>query len=160
MAALSFRPQLYTGVVLGLALAVAVLVACSDAEDARSPGAGPTSAQGASPGVRPSNLPARARFVEMDLTVGETSTGGLPREQQHLLFTLDCSGDLLSLITTHETVYAELPCERTLPATLLAPFQQQPVQIRVRIGEPSKLFFENSAQGTVEFTVGQVWIEQ
>jgi hypothetical protein len=160
MTTLPFRPNLRTlTLALVLALGGGLLAACSDADDPDSPDAGPTSLPRVSEGARPANLPAAARLVDSDLSVGQTSSGGLAREQQHLLFTLACSGDLLSLITTHETVYAELPCERTLPPTLLAPFTQQPVQIRVRIGEPSKLFFENSVQGTVEFTVGQVWIE-
>ena len=161
MTTLPSRPNpLALRLVLLMTIGVVTLGACSDDDGPASPAVGPTSPSRQNEGARPASLPADAMFVDSDLSVGQTSSGGLLREQQHLLFTLGCSADLLSLITTHETVYAELPCERSLPPNLLAPFTQQPVQIRVVIGAPSKLFFENSVQGSVEFTVGQVWIEQ
>jgi hypothetical protein len=77
----------------------------------------------------------------------------------HLFYAQRCLNGILILATSRETVYAELPCDRSLPETALHPFLGQPVRVRFAAGDPSRLFIESQTAGTVEFTVPGIWIE-
>ena len=72
---------------------------------------------------------------------------------------LTCSADIMTIVTSKETVYALIPCDRALPPDVAARFAGVPVLIRVTPDSPPhKLYLESAAQGTAEFTVDGVWI--
>jgi hypothetical protein len=65
----------------------------------------------------------------------------------------------MTIVTSQETVYALIPCDRSLPADVAGRFAGVPVRIRVTPERPPhKLYLESASQGTAEFTVDGVWI--
>lgn len=110
--------------------------------------------------LRPPAVPSAARAVLEDLTVGTAAAPqGGATEGLHIFYSLKCANGVLIIATTHEVVYAELPCDRSPPDSALHLFFSSPVQIRFVAGYPSKLFLESKTAGTIEFTVPGIWIE-
>jgi hypothetical protein len=108
---------------------------------------------------RPASLPTAARPLLADLIVGSpTAPEGMPPDQVHVFYSLSCANGVLTIATTRETVYAELPCDRSPPDASVRAFLAQPAQIRFVAGNPCKLFVESAAAGTIEFTVPGMWI--
>lgn len=146
---------------LTLVCVVAMLAAaCSGSS---SPGAGST--QRSTLGVKtppeaakPAAVPQEARQIRADLQVGERSVTPGSAQTATTFYSLRCQNGLLSIATTEAVFYAELPCDRSLPDDVVRRFLAQPVTIRVKIGDPTKLYVDSAAAGSVEFTVGAVWI--
>ena len=112
------------------------------------------------PGGRPAAIPPAAAAVTSDTELGheapppDTDPGDI-----HLLFAMSCATDILRIATTRETVYAELPCDRALPADVANRFGGTPVRLRFAGSTPAKLYIDSKTAGSVEFTVGRVRIE-
>lgn len=98
-------------------------------------------------------MPASAQPVLTEKVIGQPGAGSGPS-----FFAQACQNGLLTIVTTATTVYAELPCDRALPDSAVHRFLAQSVRIRVSPATSSKLYLESAVAGTVEFTVGGVWI--
>lgn len=124
----------------------------------RSPQATPGSA--ATPGVtvaaagRPAGVPDTATQVREGLSVGDPAGGPAPLR----FFAMTCDAGVMTVATDGLILYAELPCDRALPAEAVQTFLGKPVRIRVVFGQTgAKLYLESSEAGTAEFTVGSIW---
>jgi hypothetical protein len=130
-------------------LFVAVLAACDGGDDGDSaPSAGTPPA-----GVPTAAVPAgEQEFGDIEPTPADA-------EEVRLYESLSCSADIMTIVTSQETVYALIPCDRSLPADVAGRFAGVPVRIRVTPERPPhKLYLESASQGTAEFTVDGVWI--
>jgi hypothetical protein len=138
---------------LALAAACALIALAVVACDGDSDGNGDGGGDG---GARPAGVPEHARLVEENVTVGDPGSreGG---ETDHLFFSSTCTEDVVNVVSTDGTFYAELPCDRAVPQETAGRFLGKSVQIRAVIGAPSKLFVDSAAAGTIEFTVGRIW---
>jgi hypothetical protein len=96
---------------------------------------------------------------------------GTPDDEIHRIFAIDCTDDVLTLATTHETVRAAIPCDRAPGGDVAGRFGGQPVALRIVPLEPdaagcpdgatcAKLFVESAVAGTLEFTVGEVTVQE
>lgn len=137
---------------LGGLLAGAVLgAACESGDEAErqpAPTGVPEDGQPA-----PAGVPEDARAIEEDTIYAAESADG-----EQLLFHLSCDADLLLIVTTAKTIYAGLPCDRSLPRDVVERFLGKVVKISIRAGPPMKLFIESKVAGSVEFTVDGVWV--
>jgi hypothetical protein len=105
---------------------------------------------------RPSGVPASAEQLRAGAEFGDPASTDASALK---LFSLDCTADVITIATTGPVFYAELPCDRSLPAMNVQPFLGKPVRVRAVIANPSKLYMESNTAGTVEFTVGRVWMQ-
>jgi hypothetical protein len=114
-----------------------------------------------SPLARPSGVPATAELVVSDVAFGEVSlASGADPQSLHLFYSLACRDDLLVVPTTHETIYAELPChDYWLPDDVVRPFLGKPVRVRISTEPPPGLVIDASSAGSARFTADRVWIE-
>jgi len=137
-----------TSIACALALIVAAIIAAA-CDDGGEGG-------GADEGDRPAGVPADARLVTENVEVGDPGSreGG---EADHLYFSSTCADDVVSVVCTDGTFWAELPCDRAIPQETSDRFLGKSVQIRAVPGAPAKLFVESAAAGTLEFTVGRIW---
>ncbi len=103
-------------------------------------------------------VPDAARLLAEDLIVGERSVSQGSAQPSNIFYSLRCEGDLVVIATTEVALYAELPCDRSLPDDVVRRFLAQPVAIRVKVGKPTKLYVDSASAGSVEFTVGSVWL--
>jgi hypothetical protein len=135
----------------GLTL-VAGAAACSGGGDDPAGDASPTA-----PGV-----PQRgAVLVDENIEFGQDEAApDAPANSAHLFYAMTCADDVVAITTTKETVYAELPCDRALPQEVVGRFAYVPVRVRIVTAAPAKLYIESKVAGSVEFTVGRVWIER
>jgi len=125
--------------------------ACSGGGDGESPTAAP----------RPTSVPSAAKLVSKDQAFGSASVpAGKDRADSELFSSTNCADDILTITTNHHAVYAELPCDRALPADVSARFIDKPVQVRMVVSEPAKLYVDSSEAGSAEFTVGRIWLEE
>lgn len=135
-------------------------IACSRGSSKRAPTAEASPSVRVQEQPRPSGVPDSAQLVRSDLAVGSPSAAqGGAAAGLHIFYSLRCANDLLTIATTHETVYAQLPCDRSPPDGAVHPFLAKPVRLRIVAGNPSKLFVESDTGGTIEFTVPVVWID-
>lgn len=105
-------------------------------------------------------MPDSAQPVLDDFSVGRTSAPqGEAAAGSHIFYSLRCTDDLLTIATTHETVYAQLACDRSPPDAVVRPFFAKSVRLRIVRGNPLTLFLESDTGGTIEFTVPVVWID-
>lgn len=150
--------------ILGAAIVVTALiagVACSGGGSSKAPGA--PSAPGAKSAVvptitpdarpRPSPVPQSATQVLGSSQYGDPAASGTEQ-----LNALECAADVLAITTSTRVVYAELPCDRALPADAAGRFIGHPVRVRVVPQQASKLYLDSQAAGSAEFTVGRVWV--
>lgn len=137
---------------------VAAMTACSGGGGAPTT-AGRTAASGATidTSPRPGGVPAGAVIVTGDLSFGEPAADGDPATRQ-LFYSQSCRDGVLVLVTDRLVIYAELPCDRALPPDRVEPFLGQPVRVRAVLGPPAKLYVESSLAGSIEFTVGRLWL--
>jgi hypothetical protein len=103
--------------------------------------------------ARPAAVPTAAEQARAQLEVGADSGG-----DAETLSSMSCADDLLTIKTSQHVIYAELPCDRALPDANVKPFVGQPVHLRAVPSNPAKLYLDSSAAGSVEFTVGRVWV--
>ncbi len=138
----------------GLALAASA-GACSGGGDD-----GPPAEDAAAVSTAPTAVPRGAELIEENIELGQDAAApDAPADSAHLFYAMTCVDDVVTITTTKETVYAELPCDRSLPPEIVGRFAYVPVRIRIVTKEPAKLYLESSTAGSVEFTVGRVWIE-
>jgi hypothetical protein len=127
-----------------------VLVACSG-------GSHPSST--ATAAARPTGVPAAAVPLNADTSYGNPSApAGADPAVTELFFSSSCESDLVALTTNLHIVYAELPCDRALPASVQARFIGKPVRLRAVVGDPAKLYMDSAEGGSVELTVGRMWV--
>ncbi|MDE3096604.1 MAG: hypothetical protein KGK07_11490, partial [Chloroflexota bacterium] len=118
------------------------------------PAAGATATADARPA--PAGVPGQALQQRASAQFGDPAGSGSAEDER--FYSLTCAADVLTIATTRRTVYAELPCDRSLPSKDAQAFLSRAVRIRVVIASPSKLYLESKAGGTAEFTVGRVWV--
>ena len=110
-------------------------------------------------GARPAGLPAGAVAVLSETQFGAPDAApGADSGAVVRFFSLRCENSLLAIATTDGAVYAELPCDRSLPESEVKRFLGEPLHLRIVVGSPGKLYLESATERTVEFTVGSVWI--
>ncbi len=142
-----------------LVVLLLAVTACSPAPSTRAPTATPPRAVPLQEQPRPAGVPDSAQPVLDDLSVGSTSAPQGAAAGAHIFYSLGCADDLLAIATTHETVYAELPCDRSPNDAAVHPFLAKSVRLRIVAGHPLKLFVESDTGGSIEFTVPIVWID-
>ena len=105
----------------------------------------------------PSSVPQSAHLVAGPEEIGAPD-GPPGNGADHLFFSTSCEDDVLAVVTDQEVVYAELPCDRAVPQEVAERFLGLPVRVRVVPSNPAKLYVESDVAGSLEFTVGRVWI--
>jgi len=139
----------------GLALAAGA-GACSGGGDD-----GPPAEDAAAVPTALTAAPRGAVLVDENIDFGQDAVApDAPADSAHLFYAMTCVDGVLTIITTKETVYAELPCDRALPPEVVGRFSYVPVRVRVVTAAPAKLYIESKTAGSAEFTVGRVWIER
>ena len=152
----------------GAALVACVLVAgaaglsaCSSSKKSSPAGSVGAPASGsavaatatADPRARPAAVPAKADQARAEVELGAASGG-----DAETLASMTCADGLLTIKTSQHVIYAELSCDRALPDANVKPFVGQPIHVRSVPSNPAKLYLDSSAAGSVEFTVGRVWV--
>jgi hypothetical protein len=149
------------GLTLTLTLTLAMLVA----------GAACSGGNGGRDVVRPGSVPTQAGLVDGEFSFGTADADAVDPPDERLLSGLGCAENLLSLVTTREAVYAELPCDRFVDASVVARFQGTRVRVTVCVPDSDcararqsedegKLLVESPTGGSIEFTTGHIWIEE
>ena len=101
--------------------------------------------------TRPVGVPATAQTVEQTLVLGDVADG------IHFFQRMQCASGVMTITTSKETVYAEIPCDRMLPDATLARLRGQMLRIRLVDGS---LFLEAFFVSSFRFDgVGRVWLE-
>ncbi|MEX2247097.1 MAG: hypothetical protein WEC75_10460 [Dehalococcoidia bacterium] len=156
------RMHLLRGSLVVLALS-ALVAACDD--DGGGGGGGGTPGPGVTvaaveivDGNRPAVVPDVAEILRSNEEFGDPAATS--DDDAHRLFSITCADATMTIATTKEIIYAELPCDRALPPPVVDRFAGDSVRVRVQIGEQIKLFFESSDGGSVEFTTGRIWIDE
>jgi hypothetical protein len=103
----------------------------------------------ATPDERPAGVPASAAELDGDFD------SGVP--EQHILFSIECAGDVLSVITTDERVFAETPCPPRIERAYIEPFLGDRVRITIVRGE---LNIVTTVGERLTFPVGRAWIQR
>jgi len=102
---------------------------------------------------RPASVPISARTVDGDIAVGDAhDTSAFA----HTLYGIRCRDGVVSVITTKETLYAELACGELLDDHALL---NLPVRVSVqRSGQTSVIHVESKSAGAVTFIAGRAWL--
>ena len=101
---------------------------------------------------RPADVPSSAELVTADIR--------LPAGDDRRFFSLRCEEDLLAVATTAETVFATVDCtDYWLSDDVLRPILGAPVEIRVAVNDPSRLFIDAGDRGVLRFDADAVWID-
>lgn len=131
---------------IGLTIVVLAAVAACRSDPPTAPTASanpePTAAVGPPPAVPPD-----ARLVDTNLfSSGQT------------LVAMMCADGLLTIVTTREQLFVELPCDRALPESDVQRYLAQAVELDIRIQPPAnKLILKSAVAGSVEFTTARIW---
>ena len=160
------RPPAF--VLMAVALVALTASACSDDDDAGGNGGNggngqpipgiSVTATNIEDGNRPAAVPDEAEIVRSPTEFGDpAATSG---DESRTFEETACSDATLTIATSKEVVYAELPCDRALPPEVADRFTGDPVRIRITIADSIKLFFESTDGGSVEFTTGRIWIDE
>ena len=99
---------------------------------------------------RPAAVPPTAQTVQHNIVLGDVADG------LHFFERMSCEDGITTIVTSKETVYAEIPCDRMLPGTTLARLRGQIVRIRIVDGA---LIMESLFVASFRFDVGRVWLE-
>jgi hypothetical protein len=140
-----------------VAVAAFVLTVRGDLEDQHAP-----AAQAEQPeSVRPAAVPPSAQLVTTDVEFGQVSAApSATPEAPHIFYTLSCSDHLLTVATTRETIYAELPCgQYWLSDDVVRPYLGEPVRVHVSMGPQLRLTIEVISRGPAQFVADRVWIQ-
>ncbi|MEX2225474.1 MAG: hypothetical protein WEB52_03370 [Dehalococcoidia bacterium] len=113
------------------------------------------------PPRRPARVPLDANLVTTDLLLGDaTPPAGTPVSEQHIFYTLRCDGDVLTVTTTREIVYARVECARyRISDDVVRPFLGEPVRVMVDQGDIVIASFMTIAGGTLRFDAEGVWLQ-
>ena len=144
-----------------LAAGAAGLSACSSSKKSAPAGSVGAPASGsavvatatADTRARPAAVPATADQARGEVQLGAGSGG-----DAETLASMSCADGLLTVRTSQHVIYAELPCDRALPDANVKPFIGKPIHVRSVPTNPAKLYLDSSGAGSVEFTVGRVWV--
>ena len=131
---------------MALVCAILAFACMGDGGDGGSP----------APGPPPTGVPSAARGVAEPTGLG----GRTPQatgDDGRVFESSDCADGVLTLVTDRERIFAELPCDRALPPEVEQRFAGAAVTVRVLPG--SKIFVDSDTAGSLEFTVGRVWVE-
>jgi hypothetical protein len=106
--------------------------------------------------VQPSVVPASADLVESETVIGTEAAG--PGERRLSNFT--CADGVVTVATTVETIYAELPCDRFVTPEQAAQVRDVAVLITIRPVPDglSKLIIRSETRASIEFTIGHAWV--
>ena len=63
----------------------------------------------------------------------------------------------MTVVTTHERLFVEIPCDRAVPQQVVDRFLGKPVQIRVAPDHEVKIYVESATAGSIEFTATRAW---
>ena len=155
---LRMRRSVKTAVLAVGLLILAATMACSNgsSKGAASPTRGSAGllVQG-----KPAGVPATARAAMDSVTLGTEDTNAVAADQLRVFDNLACADGLLIVATSRESLYAELPCDRSPPDAAVRPFVATAVQLGFVAGQPAKLFVESKAAGTIQFSVPGIWID-
>jgi hypothetical protein len=138
----------------GAVLVTFSLTAWDGRADARSATAPPAANATATPLAapeppRPQAVPRAASYVSGATTIGD----GV--DNRYNFYDLVCAGGIMTIVTTGASVYAELPCERSLLRAQIVPFLGQPARIRIEGGQ---LTLGAGAAPQTSFAVGDAWV--
>jgi len=149
----------WTAMVVVTAVTAALVMRPGERETA-APAPTPTALPSREP-IRPRGVPATAAYVPGALTLGDaTPPPGTPLDEQDIFYFLTCDGQLLSISTTREVVYARVDCLKYwLFYDVVAPFIGQPVEIDSRPAEGT-IAVTTARGGTARFTTDAVWLDQ
>jgi hypothetical protein len=107
--------------------------------------------------AQPSSVPAVAELVESEVSIGAGEAGSDERR----LAGMTCSEGLMTVATTRETIYAELPCDRFATPEIIDRFRDVAIRVTVRPAEgEGKLIIESETRASLEFTIGHAWLEE
>ena len=111
--------------------------------------------------ARPSAVPSSAQPVTSDVEFGQLASAvSTTPEAPHIFYALSCRDHLLTVATTRETIYAELPCEQyPLSDDVVRPYLGEPVRVRVTREPQTTLIIQVISPGAVQFVADRVWIE-
>jgi hypothetical protein len=121
-----------------LAIIATAVVAC-DGTDERIP--------------PPSPVPQTAQRMSTDLMLSETTADGTERA----LISFECDGDLLSITTSVETIYALFPCTGAPDQDWLEPFLGQQLTIVIDANDMTRVHLRPVLGGSIEFSSSGVW---
>lgn len=150
-----------------IAAVCVALAACSGGSNDATPTAPPGATVAPPPGAvetaaaapRPDGVPADALPFVVDAEFGSRAAPpGADPATTELFFSMSCKADVLAIATNRRALYAELPCDRALPQDVVARFLGKPVQTRITVAAPAKLFLDSADAGSAQFTVGRVWM--
>jgi hypothetical protein len=103
----------------------------------------------------PSSALSGARLIEADTVYGGADIASDDRRLSDML----CSGDLVTITTTKETVLAELPCDRFVTPDIVEQFRNMAVRVTVHpAAGGGKLLIEAQTRASIEFTIGHAWV--
>jgi hypothetical protein len=105
---------------------------------------------------RPTGVPPEAARIVANRTFAATAPGA----EAPQLYAMGCKGGVLTIITSQVLqLYAELPCDRAVPDSVAAKFIGHPVEIRVVFGQAVNLYLDSSVAGSIQFTIGRIWVK-
>ncbi len=102
---------------------------------------------------RPWNAPPTARLLNQKLSMGDE---GDQSAFAHVLYAIRCSNDVVSVVTTKETLYTALGCDK-LPDD--HQFLTKTVHLAVQPGETTTVRLETAGLDPLEFTAGRSWLD-
>ncbi len=111
--------------------------------------------------ARPSAVPSSAQLVTSDVEFGQVSGApGVTPEAPHIFYALSCRDNLLTVATTRETIYAELPCgQYQLSDDVVRPYLGEPVRILVTTKPRTTLIIQVISPSAAQFVADSVWIQ-
>jgi hypothetical protein len=111
--------------------------------------------------ARPSAVPSSAQLVTSDVELGQPS--GAPSatpEAPRIFYALSCRDHLLTVATTRETIYAELPCDQYPQSDdVVRPYLGEPVRVLVTTQPQTTLIIQVISPSATQFAADRVWIE-
>ena len=152
---------LWATVAVIVAVAAFVLAVRADLHDQHASAAPVAVPTGQPESVRPGAVPPSAQLVTTDLEFGQLpgAIAATP-EAAHIFYALSCRDHLLTVATSRETIYAELPCgQYFLSDDVVRPYLGEPVRVRVRTGPQTQLIIELISPGPAQFVADRVWIQ-
>jgi hypothetical protein len=112
---------------------------------------------------RPAAVPEDATAVTETQALGQISrSGGTPEGvQTRQIEDLACDGDVMTIQTDQETIYAAIPCDSVPQGGQVEPFLETDAAIELEVGaDRSRILIETIEGSQAEFTVGGIWVEQ
>jgi len=153
-----------TRLILIIAFGLLGVIACDPGDSSDTPANGNgISGDPVTPVERPAAVPPEAEAVREEQALGsiERSADAPPEAiDTRVLLTAACEGDMMTLFTDQETIYAALACDRFWDDDTVQAFSSQESAIRLTVDSTRfQIFIETLDGGQAEFTVGGIWVE-